>query len=180
MMKKILLTAFEPFGGRAVNASECLVAAACRRRRDLEALVLPVDHAAAAEALTTALEACAPSVLLMTGEWGGPRYRIEAFARPGPLVPTARGVRAARWPLARARGAMAARGLSVALSGDAGRYVCDTTFWVALGRVVPMVGFLHVPHAAAEARARDVGAVLACLAAATGPARSITQPARNG
>jgi hypothetical protein len=31
------------------------------------------------------------------------------------------------------------------LSDDAGGYVCDTTYWAALGTDVPRVAFLHLP-----------------------------------
>ncbi|MGF1553901.1 MAG: hypothetical protein ACFBWO_15585, partial [Paracoccaceae bacterium] len=174
-MSKILLTAFEPFGGRSVNASGLLAAEACRRRPGLEAVVLPVDHEAAAAALRATLRRLRPDAVLLTGEWNGPGFRLERYGRPGPLVPHARGVRPARWPNAGAQAAMAARGVPAKLSEDAGRYVCDTTLWSALagiGGVPPVgtVGFLHVPRSAggAAARARGAEALLACLDAGLG------------
>jgi hypothetical protein len=40
---------------------------------------------------------------------------------------------------------VAALGLAMRLSDDAGGYVCDTTYWAALGTEAPQVAFLHLP-----------------------------------
>ena len=54
-------------------------------------------------------------------------------------------------------------------SGDAGGYVCDTTYWAALGTGVPLVAFLHLPPPGPVwTPARGARVVAAVLAAAAG------------
>ncbi|MEL7173630.1 MAG: hypothetical protein AAFN05_11800 [Pseudomonadota bacterium] len=141
----VLVTGFEPFGRWRVNSSAEGVAALARLRPGVSTACLPVDHDAAAARLSALVRARKPKRLLLTGLAPGACLRLERVGRPGPLAPALGGVRRARWPLAAARAALVAQGFPVRLSGDAGRYVCDTTLWHALGLPVRQVVFLHVP-----------------------------------
>ncbi|MEL6209683.1 MAG: hypothetical protein AAFR44_05770 [Pseudomonadota bacterium] len=145
-MERLLITGFEAFGGRPANTSWRLaVALAACAGPGAVARRLEVDHVPAARALRRfCLER--PSALMMLGEWSGSSFRIERYARPGPLAPWAGGVRPARWPVVPLFRAMRRAALPVRLSEDAGRYVCDTSYWAALGTSVPRVVFVHVPR----------------------------------
>ncbi|MEM9783827.1 MAG: hypothetical protein AAF899_15315, partial [Pseudomonadota bacterium] len=99
-MAQVLLTSFEPFGGRRVNASRILAAAALDRlargrmaaRRRVVHACLPVDHDAAAAAVAALIDAHAPRQVVLTGEWSGSAVRLERHGRPGPLAPWRGGV----------------------------------------------------------------------------------------
>jgi pyroglutamyl-peptidase len=145
-MGGIFLTGFGPFGDWTVNSSWEAVAHLAGCRRGLTAVRLPVDHLLAATQVRALAERLRPDVLLLTGLAPDPVARLETVGRAGPLSPHGGPVaRRGRWPFAAAQAAVAARGLSLRLSGDAGRYVCDTTYWAALGTRVPLVTFLHLP-----------------------------------
>lgn len=169
-MSAILLTGFAPFRHWEVNSSWQAVAHLAARRRGVTAVCLPVDHLRAAQAVRGLVAGLAPGVLLMTGLADCPVPRLELYGRAGPLSPHGGPVlRRGRWRWAAARAAAAARGLPLRLSGDAGGYVCDTTYWAALGTATPRVAFLHLPPPGpvwTPARAaRTVAAVLSAAVA---------------
>ncbi len=166
-MGGVLLTGFEPFDGWAVNSSWEAVRRFARRP-GVAVARLPVDHGRAAEAVCNLVTALAPAAVLLTGLTPASRPRLERIGRAGPLG--ARGgppVRLGRWPFARALERARARGVPLGLSEDAGSYVCDTTYWAALGTSVPRVAFLHLPPPSwawpAERGARVVECVLGAL-----------------
>ena len=164
-MTAILLTGFEPFADWPVNSSWEAVRHLAARRRGVVAERLPVDHVRAAEAIRELVEAAQPEIMLLTGLADDPVARLERYGRAGPLSPHGGPpVRRGRWPWAVARRAVSARGLAMRFSGDAGGYVCDTTYWAALGTGAPLVAFLHLPPPGPvwtrERGARVVGAVL--------------------
>lgn len=144
-MARVLLTGFEPFRQWPVNSSweaVRLVAA----RTGLPAALLPVNHRAAAERVRGLVVESGAEILLLTGLASDPVPRLERFGRAGPLSPHGGPVvRAGRWPFATALAAVRARGMPVRLSADAGLYVCDTTYWAALGTAAARVAFLHLP-----------------------------------
>jgi len=164
-MTRILLTGFEPFHDWPVNSSWQAVSRLAARRRGIEARLLPVDHGQAADELRGHVADVGPEVLLLTGLASDPVPRLERLGRAGPLSPHGGPVlRRGRWPWLDAHAEARARGLPLRASFDAGRYVCDTTFWAALGTGVPMVAFLHLPPPGlvwtARRAARAVEAVL--------------------
>lgn len=165
-MTRILLTGFEPFGGWPVNSSWEAVNRLAARRRGIEARLLPVDHERAAEDLRGYVAGFRPDVLLLTGLASGPVPRLERIGRGGPLSPHGGPVfRRGRWPWAGAHAEARARGFPLRASYDAGRFVCETTYWAALGTGVPLVAFLHLPPVGPvwtpRRAARAVEAVLA-------------------
>ncbi|MEM8623176.1 MAG: hypothetical protein AAGG47_06605 [Pseudomonadota bacterium] len=171
-MPGTFVTGFEPFGNWPINSSWQAVVALAAMRPNIATACLPVDHAAAADAVRSLIAHHRPSVLLLTGLAPGAGFRIETVARPGPLVPWAGGTRCARWPITEALTAVRKHGLPIRRSADAGRYVCDTTFWAALGSSVPEVGFLHVPPPAPQWPPRRLARALdAVLSVADGAAR---------
>ena len=169
-MPRILVTGFEPFDRWAVNSSWEAVSRLAGKRRGVAAALLPVDHGAAADASRALVARLSPAVLLMTGLAPDPVPRLEQVGRPGPLaVHGGPPMRRGRWPWAAARAGAAARGLPLRLSGNAGGYVCDTSYWAALGTEAPLVAFLHLPPlGGAWTPARLAMVVEAVLGAALG------------
>lgn len=149
----ILVTAFEPFGPYRVNSS--WEAARVLERRFAGRVVaarLPVHRARAAAALAALLRHHRPEACLLTGLARGPRLRIETVARrPRALAgPDAPGLLAGSWPVAEAGLALRLSGLPYRVSRNAGRYVCDSTYWALLMFRINNgwprdAGFLHVP-----------------------------------
>ena len=144
-MPRVLLTGFEPFRDWPVNSSWEGVRLVAGRRGDVLAARLPVEHGRAAAELRVLVEDRRPGAVLLVGLAAGSAFRLETLARPGPLAP-APVVRRGRWPFAASLRALAGRGIPARLSHDAGSYVCDTTYWAALGEAAPRACvFLHVP-----------------------------------
>ena len=159
MSRSALVTGFAPFRHHAVNSSWEGV----RRLEGVTAACLPVDHAAAAAEIAALIRRHRPDTVLLTGLAEGAGPRLERLARrpagvPGPAL------RHGRWPFARALARMG----HARLSADAGRYVCETTYWAALGVPGPSrVAFLHVPPLGEVWTARRIARVMrACLDAA--------------
>ncbi len=144
-MAEVLLTGFEPFDCWPVNSSWEVVRRFAHRQ-GITVARLPVAHAAAAAAVRSLIARRRPAAALLTGLAPEPLPRLELIGRAGPLAadggpPARRG----RWPFARALARLRARGEPVRLSTDAGGFVCDTTYWAALGTTAPRVVFLHLP-----------------------------------
>jgi pyroglutamyl-peptidase len=165
---RLLVTGFGPFPGMPANPTGALV----RRLAALphlalalgeapRGLVLRTAYACLDEALAPAL-AEGPSAVLMLGVAGRSRgIRVEARAanRGSRLYPDASGRVSSRLaldpggPAARRAGSVAReaamllrrRGLPVRLSWDAGRYLCNASYFRALAAPVPVL-FLHVPR----------------------------------
>ena len=167
-MTRILVTGFEPFGPWQVNSSWEAVRYLAGRRRGMEAALLPVDHVQAAEVIGELIRARGPDVVLLTGLAADPVPRLERLGRAGPLAASGGpSLRRGRWPWATARARAASRRMPLRLSWDAGGYVCDTTYWAALGSGVPLVAFLHLPPVGPVwTPARAAAAAEAVLAAA--------------
>jgi pyroglutamyl-peptidase len=165
----VLATGFEPFGRWSVNSSERALAALPCGVDEVATRILPVDHEAAEDALAAALAETGARLLLMTGLADGAAPRLELRARRPAHRAEGPAMRAGLWPWAAARDAMRAAGASSAFSTDAGRYVCETTYYAGLdrlGRGVARAAFLHLPPVSADWPAeRLAAAVGACLTA---------------
>ncbi len=171
---KLLLTGFEPFGEMPANPSQLIVEALAQDLRGfgnlegLTAAILPVEFAAAGERIRALIEDARPDVILMLGvaakrdTIGLERIALnldDTPARPDnaghapdgmPIEPGGPLALAATLPLVELRAALAAVGVSVAISNHAGAYVCNHVFYVALRTVERLglparCGFIHVP-----------------------------------
>ena len=207
MTATILITGFGPFPGAPFNPTEPLVSELARRRHPAfanvrrVAHVFPVSYEAVDRELPALLKRERPDALIMFGLAVRARQmRIEMRARnavtrmlpdvsgriplaatilPGgpPTVPM-------RSPAQRLLSAALATGVPVALSRDAGRYLCNYLCWraaEAAGTGTPsLIAFVHVPtvrRASSQSR-RDlltldklIDAGEAILRAAVGAAR---------
>jgi pyroglutamyl-peptidase len=164
----ILITGFGPFPGAPFNPTEPLVLALARRRLGERRIahVFRVSYAAVDRELPALLAREQPRALVMFGLAGRTRHlRIETRARNtfAPAMPDADGytpVATAIAPAAPAllplraparRLVLAARtaGVPAALSGDAGRYLCNYLCWraaeAARAGAPRLVAFVHVP-----------------------------------
>ena len=183
-MKKILITAFEPFGARETNASAAVLEKLPDRILDYHAekILLPVVYGKAAE---TALQHPADTVFLL-GEAGGRNtvtpelqaVNIREAQIPDnegnkpaaeKILPDGPDVYATPFPVSRIVLQMKEEKYRIEVSGDAGRYVCNDTFYlVGTGSRVPVV-FIHCPAEPERARefagavARFIGLALSVL-----------------
>jgi pyroglutamyl-peptidase len=167
---RVLLAGFGPFPGAWFNPTAALAKSlACRRRPALTGLertvhVFATSYAAVDRDMPNLL-AAKPDVVLIFGLAARRRQiSVETRARNAlsPRFPDANGLRPARTvitpggpralignaPFNRLVGAARTGKVPVALSRDAGRYLCNYAYWRALeqarnGR--PLVQFVHIP-----------------------------------
>jgi pyroglutamyl-peptidase len=164
----VVLTGFEPFGGRAENRSWQVVEAVPDVPGVRVAKVqLPVDFTQLARAVTP-LVPRARRALVLIGESAqtsvveiervalnvvharipdnrGAQPRFEELAAQAPLA------RYARWDAARVADVLAGAGVPVHVSHHAGTYACNASLYLALheaetiAAAPPIIGFIHVP-----------------------------------
>lgn len=173
-MKRILITAFEPFGGSPVNTSALVLEKLPEQIGGwaVEKILLPVVFGKAA---AKAIKHPADAVFLL-GEAGG-RKSVTPEVRGRNLrnarIPDNEGNKPEEekiltdgpeeyhtaFPVADVVGKMKAEGFEISVSEDAGTYVCNETFYLTgIGSGVP-VQFIHVP-AEPEKVGEFAGAVL--------------------
>lgn len=178
-MTTALVTGFGPFGGREVNSSWDAVQVLAARWPGPERLVtvqLPVSFRRARQALRTAIEEHDPELVLCVGEAAGrTRVGLERVAvnvidaripdvdGSAPVdVPVIAGAPVgflSTLPVKACLIALEEEGIPAEVSGTAGTYVCNATFY-ALQHLLdtrhPGVrgGFVHVPALGAAAPVR--------------------------
>ncbi|GAA1409897.1 pyroglutamyl-peptidase I [Oerskovia paurometabola] len=180
----VLLSGFEPFDGAATNASWQAVSAlrdAWDADEPLVAVELPCTFAGAWPALLAAIQEYRPRVVVAVGLAGGADVvRLERVAinvvdaripdneGSAPVdVPVVEGGPAAYFttlPLKPSLVAVREAGVPVAVSGTAGTYVCNATFYDLVrwadGRDEVRAGFVHVPAVSEPGRpVPDVGSL---------------------
>lgn len=180
MSATFLVTAFEPFGEHRTNSSwDALEATSVSWPSEIATLLLPVDYRAAHTQLRQAIDDLNPRAVLCTGLAKGLVFRVERQARrPVALADEVGAARAGgRWPWAEMRQALGQAGVVTLDSNDAGRYVCESTYWSLLTygtalRRPEFAAFLHVPPESQDHPipriAKAVGSVVQARAAALG------------
>lgn len=168
MRPVVLVTGFGPFPGAPENPSQALVealadAGAGALECELHLAVLPTRYDAAREAALRLHRRLRPDIAIHFGfSLKAKGFTLEQAAEnrlmPGRL--DAGGARPARGkvrdvgpltypstlPLKPIRAALESCGLPVALSEDAGAYVCNLVFYAAAARRrQDMAGFVHIP-----------------------------------
>ncbi len=168
-MREILITGFTPFDGRPVNASWIAASALARKGEydghRLRALQIPVCWGAPRRALTQALQTGTPMLILSMGEGEPGIFRIETLARNArrerpdndgrlpagaPNSPTGPAERRSSFACQRVCEALAAQGIPVRLSEDAGAYLCEELLYTLeefreTTPAIEQVLFVHVP-----------------------------------
>lgn len=171
MSATFLVTGFEPFGPHSTNSSwDALELLRPSWPEEVAVLRLPVDHVAAHDQLRRALRELRPRAVLCTGLAAGDVFRIEHRARRPAALSTEVGPDESRgrWPWEEMRSALQGVAVPFVDCEDAGRYVCESTYWSLLSYDGPLApqfaAFLHVPPAAPahplELIARAVGAII--------------------
>ena len=166
---KLLLTAFEPFGGEAVNPAEEAMGRMPDRVGDVEIvkLAVPVTFAGCLAPVAEAIEREAPDAVLCLGQAGGraaitpervavnvddARIPDNAGEQPvdRPAVPGGPAAYFATLPVKAMAEAIRAAGVAAEVSNTAGTFVCNHLMYAVLHLLAgrhPGVraGFMHVP-----------------------------------
>lgn len=178
-----VITAFDAFGGHRANPSEIVTGELAANRAHLRRVILPTSYRRAPTGVARILDA-EPDLLVLFGYTRfADRFTVEQVARNVDTWPEpdndgvlASGEIAASGPptlvttadLAPVAAALARRHLPFVFSTDAGGFVCNHTYYVALRLIArrhlaTRCVFIHVP---AWTTAREGAAVLAAAATA--------------
>ena len=168
----ILLTAFDPFGGESVNASQEALEALPDSLAGitLHKLLLPTVFRLSGEQAIAAAERIKPDAILSLGQAGGrkaltperiavnlmdARIPDNAGFQPTdePVVPGGPAAYFSTLPVKRMAAAINAAGLPAQVSNTAGTFVCNSLMytllrWAATHAPEVRCGFLHLPLAA--------------------------------
>jgi pyroglutamyl-peptidase len=170
-MKRILLTAFEPFAGESINPS-FEVAKAIEKlafaNAEAQTLLLPVDRFQAIELALERIRESRPDLVMLLGE-GSRRFRInperiainvddfripdntgnqpkgEAIVKDGPAAYFS------TLPIYAIVERLIAAKIPAAISNTAGTYLCNRLFYsvmhfIALEKLPIQSGFIHLPY----------------------------------
>jgi pyroglutamyl-peptidase len=166
----ILITGFDPFAGRAVNTSWEVARAVAQEGIDgvrIRTRQLPVEFVTCGNELVEAVAGAQADIVLCLGE-GSDTVALETVAvnrytdtgvdnagRHAPaqtIDPGGSGVLRTLLPVADILIALDAGGHRYALSGDAGDFCCNETFYRLMQHDCDAVrGFVHVPALDADA-----------------------------
>jgi pyroglutamyl-peptidase len=171
-MPDLLITGFAPFGGFSANSSEEVVhTLEDRSHRSIAAAVLPVEYLRSLIALREAIVEADPRVVISLGQAEGRKeICVETVATAsGGMYPDEAGLAAdqpapsraasgealpatylSTLPVGRIAACLEDAGIPVALSRDAGSYVCNHLFYelmhiLATERPTTIGGFVHLP-----------------------------------
>ncbi|MCR4317653.1 MAG: pyroglutamyl-peptidase I [Planctomycetes bacterium] len=167
LIKKLLLSGFEPFGGSPVNSSwEAIenLPDEAPEGLEIESVQLPVEYDRSYELLKARIEEFDPDAIVCFGLAAGREFRIERRAEniDRTLSPDNAGVRRLNnpidpegerflpscLPLEDFRLALKAAELPVIFSDSAGNYVCNNIFYHLMNddsARAKLRGFVHVP-----------------------------------
>ena len=178
---KVLVTAFEPFGGETINSSLEALRRLPPRIGSLEIITaeLPTSYRRSLPALEAALAGARPALVLCTGQAADRAalcvervaVNLQDAGVPDndgfqlvdvPVVPGGPAAYLASLPVRAAVAALRAAELPAQVSMSAGTFVCNHVFYGLMHRVggrKPAVrgGFLHVPALPEQAAARGGG-----------------------
>ena len=172
---RILLTAFEPFGGESINpALEIVRAIEPPSGVELHTLVVPVTFSGAARPVLAELDACDYDAVVMLGQAGGrSAITVERVAiniddasipdnagdQPAdrPILPEGPAAHFATLPIRRMIEAIQRAGVAASISNSAGTIVCNHLMYSVLHHLsgTPVrTGFIHVPWLPEQAQNR--------------------------
>ena len=170
-MKKLLLTAFEPFSGELMNPS--VEAARQMEKIDFADTVvqvaeLPVDRFRAVDMILELIRSVQPDIVMMLGEAGG-RYRVnpERVAinvddfriadnvgnqpRDEPIVEGGPAAYFSTLPIRAITDRIIKAHIPAAISNSAGSYLCNRLFYrvmhaINMEGLATSAGFIHLPY----------------------------------
>ncbi len=179
---KLLLTAFDPFGGEAVNPAQQAAALVPDTVGGINVLKLtvPTVFSRSAELVSEAILREKPDLVLMIGQAGGrsavsiERVAINVRSAPiadnegnrpveEPVEPGAPAAYFATLPIVRMCGAIRGGGVPAVISNTAGTFVCNSLMYSVLHFIekhaLPVkAGFIHIPFAPEQAARQSVSA----------------------
>ncbi len=200
---KILLTAFEPFGGERVNSACLALELLPERLGDIELArtVLPTAFDLSGEVLLRAMDRERPDAVLCLGQAAGRRCltpervainlddaripdNLGAKPEDRPIVPGGPAAYFSTLPIRKMVRAMAKAGVPAEISNSAGTFVCNHVMYVllhALDRDKSRVrgGFMHIPLSREQGEGRGIPWV-ETADAARGIAAAVTAAADRG
>ena len=165
-MERILVTAFEPFGGDSINPTELVLNALPDEigGAELVKLLLPVEFIRAADITCAEYFRALPGAVVCLGQAGGRRAitpelygvnlmdaRIPDNAGYQPkgerVIPDGAETLKTRLPVWDMIARMRSIGVPAEISFSAGRYVCNSLLYGVLSKLPEAVpcGFIHVP-----------------------------------
>ena len=173
---RVLLTGFEPYGGRSLNPAFETMRALDGRAiagADVVGRPLPVSLKRLGEVMAQHLAEVKPHAVIALGLWPGePMIRLERIginvadfeiadnegSRPGDSMVAADGspAQVTTLPLRAIETALLAEGIPVRISSTAGTFLCNACLYTLLalleaqGRRQVPAGFIHVPYAPAQ------------------------------
>lgn len=167
---RVLLCAFEPFGGQTLNASQQVAREVERLPLlggSIEVLELPVERLRAPLLVIGAVERLRPDIIILLGEAGGRAsitpervaINVDDFSIPDnarnqpreePIIDQGPAAYFSTLPLVAIREALQQEGVPAAISNTAGTYVCNHVFYrvmhhLAQSRSSVPAGFIHIP-----------------------------------
>jgi pyroglutamyl-peptidase len=174
--RRVLLTGFEPYGGRSLNpAFETMRTLDGRAIAGAEVVgrALPVSLSQLPQRLARHLDEVRPQAVVALGLWPGePMIRLERIginvadfeiadnegARPGDglVAPEGAPARVATLPLRAIETGLLKEGVPARISSTAGTFLCNACLYTLLdllehdGRRKVPAGFIHVPYAPAQ------------------------------
>ena len=190
-MKKLLITAFEPFGGESVNSALLAVGLLPAAVGDWELvrLTLPVVYSRAAETVIHAAKASGAEAILCIGQAAGhtsvtpETVAVNVRKNTVPdncgsvysgeaIDPGGADTYYSTLPAEKMTDAIHALGIPSEVSHSAGTFVCNDTLYLLLRRFhnTPVrVGFIHVPRSPAQGEPyMDTSTAALAIAAAIG------------
>lgn len=161
---RVIVTGFEPFGGRRGNRSMAAVRLLATETR-VATQVLPVSFALLRELVPPLVDGCGRALILVGESGKAKRPTLERVAinlaeaalpdnsgvtPRGPVLAHGPAAYFATWPAARLLERLREAGHDAELSAHAGTFACNAALYLALHRAAelrrpPRVGFLHVP-----------------------------------
>ena len=170
-MKKVLLSAFEPFDGQPFNASQevaRLVRPLHFENAHVEVVELPVERFRAPELLLRAIANTSPDIVIMLGEAGGRAsisperiaINVDDFSIPDnagnqpceeAVVDESPAAYFSTLPVLAIQNSLVAEGIPAVVSNTAGTYVCNHLFYRVLHHLAKsdsstLAGFIHIPR----------------------------------
>lgn len=167
---KILLSAFEPFGGESVNPTQIILQKLPDRLEGITLIKVnvPVEFDTCTKAVTDAVKKENPDAVILLGQAGGrdaitperiginlddARIADNAGKCPKdvPIDPEGPAAYFSTLPVREIAEAIAEKGIPARISNSAGTYVCNHLMYSVLhsfakeGRSIPC-GFIHVPY----------------------------------
>ncbi len=176
-MRRVLVTAFEPFGGESINPSEEVLKVITSSRVDLIKCYLPTTYQDIEELIRKEIAEKKPDDVIMLGQAGGRKgISLERFAiniddaaladnrgeiRDG-LQIIADGMDAYRsnLPLHALKMRLINAGIPAHVSNHAGSFVCNHLSYIVLHEIFTKdlkmrAGFIHIPYLHAQVLTKD-------------------------